>query len=291
MKKSLIAVVGPTGSGKTKRAIELSQSQSSILISADSRQVYRGMDIVTGKDHPRDVSLYGIDLLDPDQSSSVSFWYSAIMPHLKSAWEDDKLVIVVGGTGLYVKALTAGIPTLNVPINQSLRDELSSLTTSQLQAMLQKLNPEKIASMNHSDINNARRLIRAIEISKDPAYLNQSVNLLNPLNLDLPEVKIIGYKYANQKVQREKIYQRVLARIELGAIEETKMLLKSYDSSLQSMSAIGYKSITSFLNGDLSSDKMIEEWVSDEMAYVKRQLTWFNKMNVEWLEADQSNSP
>lgn len=286
MNKPIFAIVGPTGTGKTARAIELSKQQPSILISADSRQVYRGMDIVTGKDHPHDASIYGIDLVDPDEACSVSLWYDSVIPHVISAWEHDKLPIVVGGTGLYVKALTHGIPTMSVPINQPLREELSSLSIAQLQDQLKSLNSTKLAAMNNSDANNSRRLIRAIEIeifnkaNRNPERVPaKSTSLIRP--------QLIGLKYSDLSIQRNKIHQRVLERLELGAIAETQTLLSKFDSNLQSMSAIGYKSIKSFLNGTLSRDQMINEWVSDEMAYVKRQLTWFKKLDVTWLDVDQ----
>lgn len=280
--KSLLCIVGPTGSGKTSKAIELSKQQPSILISADSRQVYRGMDIVTGKDHPTDVTMYGIDLVEPDESCSVSLWYDSVMPHIISAWEQGILPIVVGGTGLYVKALTHGIPTMSVPINQLLRKELSSLSIEQLSLQLKSLNPAKFATMNNSDANNSRRLIRAIEIEvfsqanpiPDEQVPVRTTALLRP--------QLIGLKYSDLSIQRNKIHQRVLARLELGAIEETQRLLKNHDPGLQSMSAIGYKSIISFLSGAISSEQMIVEWVSDEVAYAKRQLTWFKKIDVAW---------
>ncbi len=284
--KSLLCIVGPTGSGKTSRAIELSQQQPSILISADSRQVYRGMDIVTGKDHPQDISLYGLDIVDPDESCSVSLWYDSVMPHIISAWEQGILPIVVGGTGLYVKALTHGIPTMSVPINQLLRKELSSLSIEHLGLQLKSLNPAKLATMNNSDANNSRRLIRAIEI--------EIFSQANPIPESVPvrtaaliRPKLIGLKYSDLSLQRTKIHQRVLERLELGAIAETQMLLNQYDPGLQSMSAIGYKSIASFLNGKISKDQMIGEWVHDEMAYAKRQLTWFKKLDVTWSYVDQ----
>lgn len=286
MNKPIFAIVGPTGTGKTARAIELSKQQPSILISADSRQVYRGMDIVTGKDHPHDVSIYGIDLVDPDESCSVSLWYDSVMPHVKSAWEQGKLPIVVGGTGLYVKALTHGIPTMSVPINQSLREELSSLSIAQLQDQLESQNPAKFASMNHSDANNSRRLIRAIEIEVF-SKANRNHESVSARKTALIRPQLIGLKYSDLSIQRNKIHQRVLERLDLGAISETQLLLNKFDSNLQSMSAIGYKSIKSFLNGKLSRDEMIAEWVSDEMAYVKRQLTWFKKLDVTWLDVDQ----
>lgn len=276
----LLAIVGPTATHKTQTAIQLAQRQPSILISADSRQVYRGMDIVTGKDHPQDVTIYGIDLVDPDESYSVSLWYDAVFPHIEKAWQTDKLPIVVGGTGLYVKALTEGIPTMSVPINQPLRDELALLSVDQLQSMMGEIDPTKYATMNHSDQNNPRRLIRALEISQHKEGLKEK----SPIST--PYTKILGFCYYDNSNYRSKVHQRVMARIKLGAVAETQTLLKKYDPSLQSMSAIGYKSIIQYLSNQLSHDEMVESWVADELSYAKRQLTWFRKQNVIWYYID-----
>ncbi len=274
----LICVVGPTATGKTKKAVELSKQMPSILVSADSRQVYRGMDIVTGKDHPTDFTLYGIDIVSPDEDCSVSVWYDSVMPRIQSAWEEGKQVIVVGGTGLYVKALTEGIDTMSVPINQSLRDALLPLSITELQLKLKELDAQKFASMNNSDANNPRRLIRAIEISSSPTATKKVSNS------KATDIQMIGLRYYHNSNHSSNIHARVLSRLNSGAIEETKTLLSKYDQSLKSMTAIGYKSIINYLNGALSYDQMIESWVGDEMAYVKRQLTWFNKQPVIWYD-------
>ncbi len=274
----LLCIVGPTGTGKTAKAIELSKKQPSILVSADSRQVYRGMDIVTGKDHPKNIKIYGIDIVEPDESCSVAVWHDAVMPHIKKAWQESRQVIVVGGTGLYVKALTDGIPTMQVPINQPLRDELYSLSITELQEKLHKLNTSKFTSMNHSDQHNPRRLIRAIEVVQSDIILTPKSYLLN--------TKLIGLRYYHNSNYSSAVRQRVLDRLKQGAIEETKSLLAKYRKNLQSMSAIGYKSIVNFIENKCTKEEMIESWVTDELAYAKRQFTWFRKQPVIWYDID-----
>jgi tRNA dimethylallyltransferase len=275
----IICVVGSTATGKTKKAIELASHQPSILVSADSRQVYKGMDIVPGKDHQKDVAMYGIDLVDPDQSCSVSVWYDEVAPHIIEATLQNKQIIVVGGTGLYVKAITDGIKTMSVPLDQNLRDELSLLSVLELQDKLKKLDNSKFESMNHSDQLNPRRLVRAIEIANSGQSLQQ-------MDLCKTAPKIIGLKYKDSNLQKEKIRERVLSRLELGAIAETQVLLTKYNRDLQSMSALGYRSIIKYLDNELSKEEMIESWVHDEMAYVKRQMTWFHKVPVIWYDVD-----
>lgn len=276
---NLLCIVGPTATGKTKLALYLAQLFPSILVSADSRQVYRGLDIVTGKDHPPGMIIYGIDLVNPSEPCSVSLWYEAVMSTIEKAWGEGKLPIVVGGTGLYIKALTSGIATMQVGINSSLRDKLEALSITELQAKLRELDHAKFDSMNHSDSLNPRRLIRAIEVAMSPDLPESKI-----LNLDS---KLIGLKYFDTSKYRSAIELRVKKRILSGAIPETKRLMTS--ASPQSLSAIGYRSICAYLNKIISYDQMIEQWVHDELTYAKRQLTWFNKQKVTWYDTDKED--
>lgn len=275
---NLLCIVGPTGTGKTAQALVEASKSPSIIVSADSRQVYRGMDIVTGKDHPKGVTIYGIDIVSPDEPCSVAVWYDAVMPHMSKAWREGKQVIVVGGTGLYVKAITDGIATMQVPINQSLRDELNRHSVSELQQRLIKLDKSKFDSMNQSDVSNPRRLLRAIEIAQSVSNLKQ-VTLYH-------QAKMIGLRYYHNSNYSSKIRQRVLARIKCGAVVETQALLVRYGKNIQSMSAIGYASITNFLEKQLTHEEMVADWVRRELQYAKRQMTWFNKQSVIWYDID-----
>jgi tRNA dimethylallyltransferase len=279
---SLLAIVGPTGSGKTAKALQEAAKTDSIVVSADSRQVYRTMDIVTGKDHPKGVSLYGVDIVSPNESCSVAVWYEAVMPHIKQAGEERKQVIVVGGTGLYLRALTQGIETMSVPPNDELRAELSLLSLTELQEKLKDINPSRFTSMNHSDQHNQRRLIRAIEISSS----NLSLNNGSPA----PETTIIGLKYNDSEKYHEAVEMRVMSRLQLGAVEETKRLLSQYDRKLPSMSAIGYRSLIKYIEGKFSKEEMIAQWVADEIRYAKRQLTWFAKIpQIKWYDSGKGD--
>lgn len=270
----ILCIVGPTGTGKTVKAINIATRQPSILISADSRQVYRSMDIVTGKDHPRDINIFGIDIVDPDEPCSVSVWYNSVMPHIQQAWKEEILPIIVGGTGLYVKAITDGIETMEIPINDELRNELSLLPLEELQIVLKNVDSKKYESMNNSDKQNPRRLIRAIEVTKSgstPTPRSFSINS-----------KLIEISPPPDDIYSKMIKDRVNSRLELGAIEETKKLIDKYGKSVPSMSAIGYKSIIQYLEGNFSKQKLIEIWVRDEINYAKRQVTWIKKQKSNW---------
>ncbi len=272
-------LVGTTGTGKTQLATLLAQkTPKPLVISADSRQVFRGMDIVTGKDHPQDFRLAGIDLLNPDQPSSVSLWYNHVAPLLRAAQAEGRDIIVVGGTGFYFRALTANIATLRVPPNPSLRTSLASLTVTELQAKLRQLDPAKYASLNHSDLHNPRRLVRAIEVALTPP------SPLPPPPSPFAASSAIGLYYADLSQQAAVIESRVLARLRAGAIKETQTLLSQYPESSQSLSALGYAQLKQYLKGELTKPQMIAAWVLAELQYAKRQLTYFRKQNVIWYD-------
>lgn len=277
----ILCIVGSTGTGKTRKALELARSQPSILISADSRQVYRGMDIVTGKDHPKEATIYGVDIVDPDDECSVAVWHENVMPVITSAWADGKLPIVVGGTGLYIKVLTGGIETMQVPINNSLREQMKLLSIIELQDELRALNKDKFETMNHSDKYNSRRLIRAVEVEK---YYQLNSKDISTQSINI-EAKIIGLNSPEIDIYKEIIAKRVNSRISLGAIEETKSLLAKYDKSLPSMTAIGYISIAKYIQGECTREEMINAWIGGELAYAKRQMTWFRKQPVIWYDS------
>lgn len=273
---NLLCIVGPTGTGKTKLALHLASLFPSILVSADSRQVYRGMDIVTGKDHPDSIDLLGVDLVDPAEPCSVSVWYDAVMPAINRAWGEGKLPIVVGGTGLYVKALLSGIPTMHIPINLPLRGTLASLSLTELQTKLRQVDPAKFGQLNHSDAHNPRRLIRAIEIALSP-----TPHALPPPAT--PHSLVIGLRYFNDSKYQSRIKERVMKRISLGAITETQSLLAS--SAGQALTALGYRSLSAHLRGELTRQQMVDAWVPDELSYAKRQMTYFRKTEgVLWYD-------
>ncbi len=275
----LLCIVGPTGTGKTALAVHLSKIHNGTLVSADSRQIYRGMDIVTGKDHPADVAMAGIDLCKPDDPFSVSDWYDSVTPIISGS----AFPIVVGGTGLYVKTLLSPPSTLHVPINQSLRDELDTLNVTELISRLQSLSPSRIKQMNNSDVHNPRRLVRAIEVATQKH--SRGINL-KAQGLQL-EAKIVGLLPPSTKETYQSVIRdRVLSRLVLGAIEETVKLREVYPPTLPSFSAIGYRSIIGYLNGEITKDQMIETWVHDEYQYAQRQLMYLRKLDsISWYDS------
>ena len=184
--QKILFIVGPTAIGKTAFALKIAEEFNGDIISADSRQVYIGMDIGTGKDIPHKfkvqsskfkvenknipyyfdgkTKIWGLDLVAPNEEFSVADFARFAVPVINQIWADGKLPIVVGGTGLYIRALTQDLPDIFIPQNIKLRQKLHKLTTDQLQTELKQLSNTKFSSMNQSDQKNPRRLVRAIEI-------------------------------------------------------------------------------------------------------------------------------
>lgn len=267
MNKILI-ICGPTATGKTKLAAKLAKKFNGVLISADSRQVYQDMDIVTGKVRPQGVKIYGYDLVKPDENFSVAHFVKFAQPLIGEFLSKNQLPIIVGGTGLYLNALANPFETLNLPPNQALRKKLTKKTIGQLQKALIKLAPARFHQMNHSDQLNPRRLIRAIEVS--PFFKNQT----HQENLDIFWLGLTAPK----AILDQRIKDNIQQRLKAGAGWEINRLRSQYDSHLPSMSAIGYQQFPD-----------IDHWIQAEQQYARRQLTWF-KVNsaIHWVDITQS---
>jgi tRNA dimethylallyltransferase len=274
--KKLLCIVGPTATGKTKLATMIAKQFPAVVISADSRQVYIGMDKVTGKDHSQYLKVWGIDIVKPDEESSVATWFDAITPAMKTG----KLPIIVGGTGLYVKAMTDGIQTMKIPPNLPLRETLEKLSLSELQNNLKKSDKAKWENMNDSDRSNPRRLVRALEIAQYSV-----TNVKVDMSHDKSNALIVGLKFEDEQKYRHAVRRRVIQRLHEGAVQETEKLLDKYNAELPSMTAIGYKSLIRYVKGEVSEQELVDAWTGDELRYAKRQLTWFNKVpNVHWFD-------
>lgn len=245
----LLVICGPTATGKTTLAAELAKRFNGELVSADSRQVYRGMDICTGKDRP-DVPIWLYDVVNPDEEFSVSQWAKLANAAIIDIVSRGKLPIIVGGTGLYINALIHPFETIDIPPNTSLRKKLSALSVAQLQAMIPR------GEMNASDWNNPRRLIRKIEIASSPKIDLQGESSKSYDSL------IIGIT-ASWVILDKRIDERLNNRLQQGMEKEIEGLRVAYGRGLPSMSAIGL----------------------NEHAYARRQLTWFKKQgDIHWFD-------
>jgi tRNA dimethylallyltransferase len=281
----LLIVCGPTATGKTKLATALARQFNGELISADSRQVYRGMDIGTGKDKKDvgDIPLWLIDVVNPDEEFSLNHFVHLAKETITHIRSRQKLPIVVGGTGLYIQSLIGSVDTLDIPPNEALRKELGGESVGILQQKLRALNREALESMNTSDRQNPRRLIRKIEILLSKTVKQDTV-------LEKEDVCIVGLTAPNE-VLYTRIDNRVDTRIQEGMEKEIRsLLLAGYRWDLPSMSGLGYKQWKNYIDApDGQKSKalaeVIREWKFAEHAYARRQLTWFRKMpGIEWFD-------
>jgi tRNA dimethylallyltransferase len=288
MAKPLLVICGPTATGKTSLGIRLAKKFNGEILSADSRQVYKGMDIGTSKDleiiRQSKIPVHLLDVVKPDQEFNVAKYYQLAWKAIKEIWRKKKLPIIVGGTGFYIKAVIDGIESLGIEPDQELRKELGKLEIKKLRDKLKRLDPRKWERMNQSDRQNPRRLIRAIEI----LLANK-----RPSNIQHPtfDILIIGLVASNQ-VLYQRIDGRVKARVKQGAEDEIKRLLGrgyTWENSALGVT-IGYQEWQVFLERKSTKREAVKRWQFAEHAYARRQLTWLRKdKRIKWFDILKPN--
>ena len=288
--QKILVIGGATATGKTNLAARWAEEFNGELISADSRQVYRGMDVGTGKDKPEGVKIWGYDLDNPDEDFSVADWIKLAWKVIEKLWQKNKLPIVVGGTGLYLKSLFEPPASLGVKPNKKLRRELGNLGIRQLQEKLKRMAPERFRQMNWSDRNNRRRLLRAIEVAN---YHLRGVHtatseVKNPRGAC--DVVWVGLT-AERQVLEDRIKQRVEKRAKRGMTAEVKWLMREYaDWTLPAFSATGYQEWRDYVENEVSKEEAVDRWQRAEIQYMRRQLTWFKKMSqFTWFDIGEKS--
>ncbi len=303
----IIVVLGPTASGKSDLAVELAlefngparlanRAERGVaggeIISADSRQVYTGLDIGTGKitrEEMKGVPHYMLDVSSPEKVFTVSDFKRLGGEAIKSILEKGKLPIICGGTGFYIEALLGETSIPEVAPNPELRKELEDKNTEELFDILQKLDPERAETI---DAKNKRRIVRAIEIvkalGKVPKLESRSLNLEsgNPEILDKRyDVLKIGIKIVDKEL-KERINRRLERRIEMGMIEEAEKLHKD-GLSYERMRELGleYGALADFIEQKITKAEMIARLQTEIWQYAKRQMTWFKRdKNIVWID-------
>jgi tRNA dimethylallyltransferase len=291
----LIVILGPTASGKSSLAIKLAKKFNGEIISADSRQIYRGMDIGTAKIkcqmsnvkcqvsgvRCQHIPHHLIDIINPDQEFTVAEYKKRAIRIIKDIQRRGKIPFLVGGTGLYIKAIVDNLKIPKVAPNKALRNKLNKKSSQELIKELKKLDPEAAASL---DPANKRRLIRALEVclaTKKP-FSKQQIK-----GKPLFDVLQIGLSLPREKLYK-KINQRVDQMIKAGLIDEVKSLGKKYSWDLPSMSGIGYRQIGLYLQGKIDLSTAIELIKRDSRRYARRQMTWFKQdKRIHWLKKKQ----
>jgi len=272
----IYALFGQTATGKTARALELAKRYNGELVNFDSRQIYKKLDIVTGKDRPEDVAIkiWLYDIVDPKESFSSAQFSMIAKNIILDILKRGKTPILVGGTGYYLSHLLYGIPKTNVKENWDLRDKLKDKSVTELQAILKEKNNNMLEEMNNSDKNNPRRLIRRIEICEEGKIMEKQTQKIQFKET----VHFLPFFHASPEIVKEKITKRVEARIKDGAIEEVKKLLEEgYTEQDPGLNAIGYTQLISYIKGKSALDEMKKEWITKEVQYAKRQKTYFAK--------------
>ncbi|MFH1611865.1 MAG: tRNA (adenosine(37)-N6)-dimethylallyltransferase MiaA [bacterium] len=281
MDNKLIVILGPTASGKTSLAIKLAKQFSAKsegeIVSADSRQIYKEMNIGTAKPTKQEqqkITHHLIDIINPNQDFALNQYKKLAISKIKDIQQRNKVPFLVGGTGLYIQAIVDNLEIPEVKPNHKLRKKLEMLDLIELLKMLRKLDPAVIKKI---DIHNKRRLIRALEVCLTTGKpFSEQKRTGKPLF----DVLQIGLKI-DKKTLDQRIDKRVDKMIKDGLITEVRNLLKKYSSTLPSMSGIGYKEITLCLTPELN----IEQIKSHTRQYAKRQITWFKRdKRIKWVK-------
>lgn len=284
----LLVIAGPTATGKTGLAIRVALALAADgipaeVISADSRQVYRGLDIGTAKPSPderRGIPHHGLDLVDPDSPFSVADFADHVATVLPPIAAGGGLAILAGGTGFYLRAIARGLDTDALPFDPDIRRQIEAdLLASGVEASaerLQRLAPVRAATV---DLANPRRVARALEI----AEIAGDRPLPAPRGYPAP-VAWLGLDVSHETHARW-IAERARAQFDAGLVEEARALRERYDPSLQAFSAIGYAESWALLDGEIDRETAIERDAARNVGFARRQRTWFRReREIEWLD-------
>lgn len=278
-KIKVIAVVGPTASGKSAYGIELAKEVNGEIISADSRIVYKGFDIGAAKptkDEMQGIPHYLIDIVEPTFDYSAGLYKKQATGIINDISSRGKIPIIVGGTGLYTDILLKGFDLPDITQDKELRKNLEKFSAEELYAKLKEIDLKGAESI---DSNDKKKIIRALEIIH---LTGKTLEQARGKSQSEYEIEWIGKNFERDALYR-RINNRVDKMLEMGLIEETKGLLSKYGRAYNIINTIGYKEITAYLDGTLSLDESIELLKKNTRNYAKRQLTWFRKNpEIKW---------
>lgn len=289
--RPLIVIAGPTASGKSDLAIAIAQKLNTEIISADSMQIYKYMDIGTAKIDTlsrKKVKHYMIDEINPDQNFSVADYKTRANVYLNRIYELKKIPIVCGGTGFYINAILKNIDFVKQSIDLDLRKKLSALDNTELKKILLEMDP---VSANNIHENNRKKIMRAIEFFYSTGKKMSEHNIL-----EKQKKSIYNDMFIVLHLEREALYEKINYRVdkmfELGLIDEVKNLLDmGYDKNLTSMQGIGYKETVLYLEKKMSLAQTIDLIKKNTRNYAKRQITWFKyQVNGIWIDKNKFDS-
>lgn len=288
-KPKVIVICGPTASGKTGLAVELAKRINGEIVSCDSMQIYKDMEIGSAKpteEEMQGIKHYLIDYVQPNERYSVARYKKDAEEAIAEILSKGKTPIVVGGTGLYVNALVYGIEYNDVETDMKYREELDNIAENEgldkLYEQAFKIDSEAMAKVSRND---KKRILRVLEIYHATGKTKTELEI---------ESKKNGVKY-NYKVfainwERERLYDRINRRVDLmfkqGLEEEVIRLLEKYKEYPTAMQAIGYKEVKEYLQGKISKQEGIDKIKQETRRYAKRQITWFKKNNPIWIQGE-----
>ncbi|NLK67769.1 MAG: tRNA (adenosine(37)-N6)-dimethylallyltransferase MiaA [Clostridiaceae bacterium] len=292
--KTVVVIAGPTASGKTEFAVNLAQTINGEVISADSMQIYRYMDIGTAK--PSKEEMMGIvhhmiDIVDPDEDYSVALYKNMAENCIEDIISRGKIPIIAGGTGLYINSLIYNIKFSKTIKNEEFRKKMNDIAASEgpevLHSMLQKVDPESASKIH---CNNIKRVIRALEVyefTNKPMSQHQKKSRMEP-----PKYNYLVYVLNRDRgALYDRIDKRVDKMLKMGLVEEVRKLLDmGYKPDSTALQGLGYKEIIYYLKNELSFEEAIHILKRDTRHYAKRQITWFKAIKeATWLTSEYIN--
>ena len=290
-KPKVIVICGPTASGKTALSIELAKKINGEIISCDSMQIYKYMDIGTAKptlEEQKEVKHHLIDFVEPNQRYSVAEYKKDTEKSIEEILSKGKTPIIVGGTGLYVDSLIYGIEYPEIELDEEYRKQLEKeIEEKGLESLYNKAKEIDSKAMEKISPNDKKRIMRVVEIYKATGKTKTEQEIESRTH----EVKY-DYKVFAIKMDREKLYERINKRVDMmiekGLIEEVQNILKKYDKFPTAMQGLGYKEVVEYLDGKTTKEEMIDKIKMQTRRYAKRQITWFkkNKQTV-WIENNE----
>ncbi len=290
--KPLVAIVGPTATGKTELSIRLAQEIGGEIVNADSRQVYRYMDIGTAKPTAEDRSKiphHLLDVVDPDEDFSLAIYQDMAGRAIEDIHRRGRIPVLVGGSGQYVWAILEGWSAPEVPPDPAFREELELKSITEggdiLYRQLQEVDPESAGKI---DPRNIRRVIRALEVFRITGKRFSELRTKTPPDFN---VRIVGIT-----VERDELYRRIDARVDAmvkhGFIDEVRSLLdRGYSPDLPAMSSLGYREIGGYLKGELSLPEACEQIKFTTHRFARNQYAWFraNDERIRWFDIDRTS--
>lgn len=288
-KPTVIVICGPTASGKTKLGIEVANKVNGEIVSADSMQIYKYMDIGTAKptkEERKEAVHHLVDFVEPNKRYSVSDFKKDATNIIKDILNRKKVPIIVGGTGLYINSLIYNIEYNEIETDLNYREELNKLDNETLYKKAMEIDEEATKKIS---INDKKRLARILEIYKSTGKTKTELERDSRRELEF------NYKIFVLSMDREILYDRINKRVDLmiekGLIDEVKNLLEKYDEFPTAMQGLGYKEVKEYIDAKLTKEEMIEKIKQESRRYAKRQLTWFRQYkDAIWLDGLENNN-